>query len=93
MLIGRLNEAGMRRPWASEALRKDGAFETYLSKLWFDNHVHDMRVLDFVINVLGTDHLLLGTNFAGWDQHNVGTVTDWLKLLADNARRLLRINQ
>jgi len=93
MLIGRLNEAGMRRPWASEALRKDGAFEAYLSKLWFDNHVHDPRVLDFAVNVLGTDHLLLGTNFAGWDQHNLGSDTAWLKLLADNARRLLRINQ
>ena len=91
MLMGRLNEAGIRRPWASEALRKDGAFETYVSRLWFDNHVHDPRVLDFVIKMLGTDRLVLGTNFAGWDQHIVEGSNDWNLLLADNARRLLRV--
>jgi len=92
MLMGRLNEAGLRRPWASETLCKDGAFETYVSKLWFDNHVNDPRVLDFVTNMLGTNHLVLGTNFAGWDQHKVDSNAKWMKLLADNARRLLRIN-
>ena len=91
MLMGRLNEAGMRRPWVSESLRKDGAFETYLSRLWFDNHVHDPRVLDFVIDMLGTDRLVLGTNFAGWDQHSVEGSDGWMLLLADNARRLLRV--
>ncbi len=91
MLVGRLNEAGMRRSWASEAVCKDGAFEAYLSKLWFDNHVHDQRVLDFVIAMLGKDHLVLGTNFAGWDQHTLDGDDDWKLLLADNARRLLRV--
>lgn len=91
MLVGRLNEAGIRRPWASESLRKDGAFETSLSRLWFDNHVHDPRVLEFVISILGTDRLVLGTNFAGWDQHSMEGDSQWDQLLADNARRLLRI--
>jgi len=92
MLIGRLNEAGNRRPWASENLRKDGAFESYLSKLWFDAHIHDQRVLDFVITILGKDNLVLGTNFAGWDQHHIHGDDAWLNCLANNARRLLRFS-
>ncbi|MEH6516755.1 MAG: amidohydrolase family protein [Halioglobus sp.] len=91
MLLGRLNQAGMRRPWSPDYLRPDGAFEEYLSRLWFDDHVHDQRVLDFVVSVLGEQHMLLGTNFAGWDQHELNHDEAWLAVLTDNARRLLRV--
>ncbi|MFT7177586.1 MAG: aminocarboxymuconate-semialdehyde decarboxylase [Halioglobus sp.] len=90
MLLGRLNQAGVRRPWSPDYLRPDGAFEEYLARLWFDDHVLDQRVLDFVISVLGKEHLLMGTNFAGWDQHQLSDDTAWSAILADNARRLLR---
>lgn len=90
MLLGRLNEAGVKRPWAADYLRQDGAFEKFLTKLWFDTHVHDSRILDFVTKMLGKEHFLLGTNFAGWDQHDIGQNKPWLKRLADNARKILR---
>ncbi len=90
LLIGRLNAAARLRPWVSEDLKKEGAFESYLTKIWFDAHVQDQRVLDFIVSVLGTDRLVLGTNFAGWDQHGVQGNEEWLLKLRDNATRLLR---
>ena len=65
-LIGRFNRACTKRPWVPEHLQYEGAFEESLQKLWFDTHVHDPRVLKWVIDIMGTERLLLGTNFAGW---------------------------
>ena len=91
MLFGRLREAAERRPWSPEYLRKEGAFEEALSQLWFDAHVHDDRVLAFTIDMLGDEHLVLGTNFSGWDQHHLSNDQQFLQRLTDNARRLLRV--
>ena len=91
-LIGRFNRACTKRPWVPEHLQYEGAFEESLKRLWFDTHVHDARVLEWVIEIMGTDKLLLGTNFAGWDQHAMTQDVD--AALADkmsaNAKRLLR---
>ena len=92
MLIGRLNKACRRRSWVSESLQKDGAFENYLAKLWFDIHVHDQRVVDFVTGILNPQRLVMGTNFAGWDQHGANGEELWLQQLANNARTLLRFD-
>ncbi|MBR9795747.1 MAG: amidohydrolase family protein [Luminiphilus sp.] len=93
-LIGRFNRACTKRPWVPEHLQYEGAFEESLQKLWFDTHVHDPRVLNWVIDIMGTDKLLLGTNFAGWDQHAMTQdVPPELALtMADNAKRLLRVS-
>lgn len=89
-LVGRLALAGLKRPWAPESLRHDGAFEEHLARFWFDIHVNDDRALDYLISIVGQDHLVLGTNFAGWDQHGVHHKKG-LERMADNARRLLRV--
>lgn len=89
-LSGRLAEAARKRPWSSDTLRESGAFEAQLRRLWFDNHVHGASPLALLESVVGRDRLLLGTNFAGWDQpvgdQRIGA-PEWL---ADNARRLFR---
>jgi aminocarboxymuconate-semialdehyde decarboxylase len=90
-LIGRLALAGRKRPWAPAYLQKEGAFEEYLSRFWFDIHVNDQRALDYLISIVGQDHLVLGTNFAGWDSHDVHHQGELAGRLADNARRLLRV--
>ena len=63
-----------------------------LERLWFDTHVHDARVLEWVIEIMGSDKLLLGTNFAGWDQHAMTQDVDatLANKMAANAKRLLR---
>ena len=90
-LVGRLAQASRVRAWSPESLRKDGAFEEMLSKLWFDSNVHDPRSFRLLEDIVGTERLVLGTNFAGWDQAEIHHSLEFLMLMADNARRLLRV--
>jgi len=88
-LFGRMAMAARKRPWASESLRKDGAFEALLHRLWFDIHVHAEDSVTLLKSKVNPQRLLFGTNFAGWDQQP-GNVREEAKAYADNARRLLR---
>jgi aminocarboxymuconate-semialdehyde decarboxylase len=90
-LVGRLAQASRVRPWSPESLRKEGAFEEMLSRLWFDSNVHDPRSFKLLQDIVGTERLVLGTNFAGWDQAEIHHSPEFLGLMADNARRLLRV--
>lgn len=90
--FGRMASAALRRPWASETLRADGAFETYLHRLWFDIHVHADASLDLLRATVNPERLVFGTNFAGWDQQ-IGNVREHARPFADNARKLLRANR
>jgi len=89
-LFGRMRGAARARNWAPPELKADGAFEERLRRLWFDAHVHDERSLQFLADIVGDQHLVPGTNFAGWDEgrppHDV-----WRDRLSANARRLLRL--
>lgn len=89
-LAGRFSQAARKRPWSGGALREEGAFEARLKRFWFDNHVHDPRSLALLTGIVGQDRLVLGTNFAGWDQPETLSSADAPAFLADNARRLLR---
>lgn len=91
-LIGRLAAAARKRPWAPEALRPDGAFEAALARLWFDAHVHDPRALRLLREVVGEERLVMGTNFAGWDQGEPLAPGALADRLTRNARRLLRLD-
>jgi len=92
-VAGRLSQAVRKRAWAPTELTAEGAFEQRLRKLWCDTHVHDERSLALLLEVVGTERLVYGSNFAGWDQ-----VSDCRAEaaaidadLAGNARRLLRL--
>ena len=65
---GRLSKACRKRPWVPERLKADGAFETEIRKIWYDNHVHSPTSLDLLEQTVGKDRIVFGTNFAGWDQ-------------------------
>jgi len=88
-LAGRMRQAGVKRPWAEDWLKEEGAFDRELGRLWFDTNVGDSRSLAFLVEVMGTDHLVMGTNFAGWDQQTSVKKGADIPGLADNARRLL----
>ncbi len=87
-LSGRFAEAAQQRPWSSGALREHGAFAARLRRLWYDNHVHSPAALALLESVVGRERLVLGTNFAGWDQPAGGSRIDSPAWLADNARTL-----
>lgn len=88
-LAGRMRQAALKRPWSPDWLREPGAFEKYLGMLWFDTNVGDARSLELLVDVVGTEQLVMGTNFAGWDQQDSIKKGADLPMLADNARRLL----
>jgi aminocarboxymuconate-semialdehyde decarboxylase len=90
-LFGRMQAAARARAWAPTELKHDGAFEERLRRLWFDTLLHDERALRFLAEIVGDEHLVPGTNFAGWDEGRPPADV-WRKRLSDNARRLLRLN-
>jgi len=82
------------RPWVPEFLKENG-LETYLRRLWLDTHVHSAEALELLTDVVGTDRLVLGTNFAGWDsgREDLDDAKDLLPTLSRNASRLLRLDR
>lgn len=91
-VFGRMAKAAKKRPWAGEELRADGAFEALVDRLWFDIHVHADDSLELLKSHVNQDHLVFGTNFAGWDQQP-GNIREEARAYTDNARRLLRAHR
>lgn len=90
-LFGRMAAAAEKRPWAPDWLAEPGAFERLLSRVWFDSHVHHRPALDLLAEVVGSDRIVFGTNFAGWDQGG-GTDRGGLDAaIRGNTMRLLRL--
>ena len=88
LMYGRMAMAAQKRPWASERLRQDGAFDELLHRLWFDVHVHSADTTALLKKRVNNDRLLFGTNFAGWDQQRYD-VREEARPYAENARTLL----
>ena len=91
LMYGRMAMAAQKRPWASESLRQDGAFDALLHRLWFDVHLHSEGSVDLLKTRVNADHLVFGTNFAGWDQQRYDVRAE-ARPYADAARRLLRVS-
>ncbi len=91
-LAGRLERAVEARPWATPALREHG-FAHFYRRLWFDTHVHDAGSLDLLVAHAGTERLVFGTNFAGWDSGASEGPGKLGPTLSGNAARLLRLDR
>ncbi|MST34605.1 amidohydrolase family protein [Acidimicrobiaceae bacterium USS-CC1] len=92
---GRLQAGLAKRPWGRELLRRP--FADQWAQLSFDTAVHRDDALAFLVATEGTDRVLLGSNFAGWDQEERSvTMVEGLGLppagaaavLGGNGRRL-----
>lgn len=91
LLYGRMKQAVKKqRAWVPEYLREEGAFDAALGRIWYDIHMHDEESEHLLLERVGTDRLVYGTNFAGWDQPEWGEEIRSDIDLAGNARRLLR---
>ena len=60
-----------------------------MRKLWFDAHVEGQGALDLLIETVGQDRLVYGTNFGGWDTPTATSAFD--ASLTPNAEKLLRL--
>lgn len=89
-MAGRLEHQGRSRPWARE---HPVDFITGLRRLWFDHHVHDPRALQLLVDTVGVDRIVVGTNLAGWDAPAARDEIGFIDIYDANARRLLRLDR
>lgn len=90
VIAERMRHAAATRPGA--AVGPDEV-DRGLRQLWFDNHVGGPVAAHALVATVGTDRIVLGTNFAGWDDdgpHHHGIDP---AILEANARRLLRLDR
>ena len=87
-LFGRYEGIARDRDWAPESVRENG-FRNEVRKLWFDAHVEGQGALDLLIETVGQDRLVYGTNFGGWDTPS--ETSDFDASLTPNAEKLLRL--
>lgn len=64
-------------------------FAASLGRLWFDSHLEPGAARDLVVETVGLDRMVYGTNFGGWDTPM--TTDDFDASLTPNAHRLLRL--
>jgi aminocarboxymuconate-semialdehyde decarboxylase len=93
LAMSKLRKLAERRPASPEWIKEPGAFDEHYRRLWFDCHVTGGREFDFVISQIGTDRLVYGTNFGGWDRGTGADVTNYTDTLNANAARLLRLDR
>jgi len=91
LAMGKLRKLAERRKAAPEWIREPGAFDRALRRLWFDCHVTGGREFEFAVAQLGTERLVYGTNFGGWDKGTGPDVATMRHTLNANATRLLRL--
>jgi aminocarboxymuconate-semialdehyde decarboxylase len=89
----KLRKLAERRPSSPDWIREPGAFDAAVDQLWFDCHVTGEAEFNFAVEQLGTERLVFGTNFGGWDGGNPDNVGDLVDVLNANAVRLLRLDQ
>ena len=70
-------------------LGTESTFAEDLKLLWFDSHLEEGPAHDLVVSTVGSERMVFGTNFGGWDTPKV--VTDFDRGLAANAIQLLRL--
>ncbi len=70
---------------------KSTDFGDKLANLWFDAQMEPGPSRDLLVDLVGTDKMVYGTNFGGWD---TPTAADEFDLaLTPNARQLLRLDR
>ncbi|MCH2616749.1 MAG: amidohydrolase [Acidimicrobiales bacterium] len=70
-------------------LGAESTFAEDLKLLWCDSHLEEGPAHDLVVSTVGSDRMVFGTNFGGWDTPTV--VTDFDRDLTANAIQLLRL--
>lgn len=92
--IGRLEYAAQKK--LSSNMVNEKPVRDYLKNFYFDNVVHDVQARRFLIEIMGSDNVFVGSNFGGWDYVNgfqfaadmVDDPLDLRKLCATNAIKL-----
>jgi aminocarboxymuconate-semialdehyde decarboxylase len=93
MHLAKLRKLAERRRAVPDWLRGEGVFDAQVRRLWFDCHVTGDAEFAFAVSQLGTERLVFGTNFGGWDKGTAPGVAALAPTLNANAARLLRLDR
>jgi len=95
-----MQAALQKRPWGPTALTRP--FDDQWRQFSFDTAVHRDDALGFLVATEGADRVLLGSNFAGWDQEEGYAETvrrlglsddDSNAILGGNAKRIFGLGE
>jgi aminocarboxymuconate-semialdehyde decarboxylase len=75
--------------WVPESIQQHG-LDVMVKKLWFDAHVDGATAHNRLLEVVGHDRLVYGTNFGGWD--TPPKADEFAASLTPNAEKLLRLS-
>ncbi len=65
----------------------------YLDALYFDTVLHDPRSIQFLIDIVGVDQVVLGSNYPGWDNAPVWEIIERLEGLDEASKaKILGLN-
>ena len=76
------------RDWAPDSVKEHG-FAHVLKQLWFDSHVPGTLHKKMLLDLVGIDRCVYGTNFGGWDTPKKADA--FAKSLTPNAKKLMRL--
>lgn len=68
---------------------RESDFGAALRSLWYDSHLEPGPARDLVVDTVGADRMVYGTNLGGWDTPD--STDDFDASLTANAERLLRL--
>lgn len=85
-LVDHFERMGQLRNWPA---LHGGSFRSAMRRLWFDAHTEGDAAHAMLVDTLGVERLVYGTNFGGWDTPR--QVDAFAASLTANAERLLRL--
>ena len=85
--LGRLNS--LNKSMAPDARNKRPVAD-YLPNFWFDLDVHTPSLRKAVLDIVGVDHIVHGTNFGG--AYDFGDPTDGLGLSEEDNNKIRSLN-
>lgn len=81
---GRLEYAATRMP----DVKSKRPLKEYLGNFYFDLLIHDIAARRYLVEFAGSDHLIVGDNYPGWDALNGFELVDELNLPAQDAGKI-----
>jgi aminocarboxymuconate-semialdehyde decarboxylase len=91
-----------RFEWAAgvtPGVKSKKSLREYLSNFYFDVVIHDVQARQYLVEFMGADNLVVGSNFPGWDAVNGFEFVEELnltdgdseKIVSGNATRLFKL--
>ena len=91
--VGRVEQYAALSKQRAGPIRLQRSIPEYLEQFYFDTIVHDPRGMKLLIDVMGPDNVVLGTNWSGWDDAPLWELIRGLDGISDQTKaKILGLN-